>query len=352
MSNELIDLDDVQPAERGMIDVAQTRQAQEVQAAMVIAKKFPRDETAAINRIIQSCKRMRLAEVAMYEYPKGGQKITGPSIRLAEAMAQAWGNIDFGIVELEQRDGESIVMSYAWDLETNSRQQKVFNVSHAIKTRNGMKHLDDPRDIYEITANQGARRLRACILGIIPGDVQDLAVEQCQKTLQGGDEPLIDRIRKMVAAFSELGVNQKMLEARLGHSIDACSVNQVVQLRRIYQSIKDGVGAREDFFDVTDEPSSERPAKNKRVRESKVDLSTPNGVENHIVDPSQWRELDLPEESLSAIDRAVQVGDEVRVKEICSDGMKHNPQMEAEFQTACDSAVAEIRGKAKQKQLI
>ena len=150
--------DEPQRIERGMIDVAQTRQAQEVQAAMVIAKKFPRDETAAINRIIQSCKRTGLAEQAQYQYAKGGTKISGPSIRLAEAMAQGWGNIDFGIIELEQRQGESTVMAYAWDLETNTRQQKVFSVPHAYKADGRIKHLNDPRDIYETVANQGARR--------------------------------------------------------------------------------------------------------------------------------------------------------------------------------------------------
>ena len=78
-----------------------SRQAQEVQAAMVIAKRFPRDEVESYNRIMQSCKRKSLAESAMYEYPRGGTKVTGPSIRLAEAMAQNWGNLDFGITELE-----------------------------------------------------------------------------------------------------------------------------------------------------------------------------------------------------------------------------------------------------------
>ena len=101
------------------------RQAQEVQAAMVIAKRFPRDEVESYNRIMRSCQRTSLAESSMYEYPRGGQKVTGPSIRLAEAMAQNWGNLDYGIMELEQKNGESQVMAYAWDLETNTRQCKI-----------------------------------------------------------------------------------------------------------------------------------------------------------------------------------------------------------------------------------
>ena len=159
-----------------------SRQTQEVQAAMVIAKRFPRNETQSYNRIMRACQRKKLAETAMYEYPRGGTKVTGPSIRLAEAMAQNWGNIDFGIVELEQKAGESQVMAYAWDLETNTRQTKIFSVPHIRSTKKGNIPLTDPRDIYELVANQGARRLRACILGVIPGDGVDAALEECNKT--------------------------------------------------------------------------------------------------------------------------------------------------------------------------
>lgn len=157
-------------------EMAISRQAQEVQAAMVIAKKFPRDEVQSFNRIMRACQRKTLAEQAMYEYPRGGTKVTGPSIRLAEAMAQNWGNLDYGIIELEQKNGESQVMAYAWDLETNTRQTKIFSVPHIRSTKKGNVTLTDPRDIYELVANQGARRVRACILGVIPGDVIDSAL--------------------------------------------------------------------------------------------------------------------------------------------------------------------------------
>ena len=159
-----------------------SRQAQEVQAAMVIAKKFPRDEFLAIEKIKRSCQRQTLAEQAIYSYPRGGQNVSGPSIRLAEAMAQTWGNIDYGVIELNQNNGSSEMMAYAWDLETNTRVTKIFAVEHKRDTKKGAYKLEDSRDIYEATANFGARRMRACILGVIPGDVVDMAVTECKKT--------------------------------------------------------------------------------------------------------------------------------------------------------------------------
>jgi len=254
MSTELIERETTQAKpEMGVVANAQaSRQMAEVQSAMVIAKKFPRDETASISRIVNSCKRIGLAEAAMYSYPRGGQQITGPSIRLAEAIAQAWGNLDFGIVELEQRSGESVVMSYCVDLETNTRQTKVFTVKHERDKKTGNVRLTDSRDIYEMTANQGARRLRSCILGVIPGDVVDTAIEQCETTIKkGSGEPLIDRIRKMVNAFGELAVTKEMLEKRLGHNIDATNETEFVSLRKIFVSIKDGMSSREQWFEFS-----------------------------------------------------------------------------------------------------
>lgn len=236
-----------------------SRQAQEVQAAMVIAKRFPRDEVEAFNRILLSCKRKSLAESAMYEYPRGGSKVTGPSIRLAEAIAQNWGNIDFGITELEQKNGESQVMAYAWDLETNSRQTKIFSVPHVRSTKKGNAPLTDPRDIYEMVANQGARRLRSCILGIIPGDVVETAVKECQKTLVlGSDKPLIDRVRDGIRLFEEkFSVTQEMIEKYIGCKCEAFSENDMIRLNNVYRSLRDGMASREQYFDLPSPEISE-----------------------------------------------------------------------------------------------
>jgi hypothetical protein len=245
------------------LDVATSRAASEVQSAMIIAKRFPRDENKAFSRIIQSCKRKSLADAAIYSFPRGGTTVEGPSIRLAEEMARQWGNVDFGIIELEQRPGESTCMSYAWDLETNTRQTKVFTVSHVRISGHGPSKkktlLEDPRDIYEMVANQGARRLRACILGIIPGDICEAAVEECNKTMAGPDStPLIDRARAMVSAFSDFGVTIGMIEKRLAHKIDAISEAELQTLRKVYKSIKDGMATREAHFDLAEK--QERPA--------------------------------------------------------------------------------------------
>ena len=236
-----------------------TREAQEVQAAVFMAKRFPRNENESIARILRACDRIGLATKAVYSYPKGGTNVTGPSVRLAEAMAQAWGNIQSGVVELEQRDGESTCMAYCWDIETHTRDCKIFTVKHQISTKKGMKVLTDPREIYELVANQGARRKRACILNIIPGDVTELAVERCNKTLQSGNRrPLIDRLREMVDFFqTRFSVPLSSIEKYFGYKLDAFTEQDGITLANIFNALKDGEAKREDYFQLPKITASE-----------------------------------------------------------------------------------------------
>ncbi|WP_342537306.1 hypothetical protein [Sporosarcina sp. FSL K6-3508] len=228
-----------------------SREMEEVKGAIFLAKQFPRNIFQAEQRILDSCKRTSLAEVAMYQYPRGGTKVMGPSIRLAEVLAQNWGNISFGVKELEQREGESIAMAYAWDLETNVRQEKVFTVKHSRQARGQLQKLTDPRDIYELVASSGARRVRACILGIVPGDIVDNAVNQCEKTLQGTSEkPLKDRVTSMLSFFKETyNVTQEMIEERFGYNADSFTEIDLVNVKTIINSLKDGMSKVDDWFD-------------------------------------------------------------------------------------------------------
>jgi len=231
----------------------------EIQSAMIIAKKFPRDQRAALDRILTACERPSLAEVSQYQYAKGGTDITGPSIRMAEALAMSWGNISYGIKEISQEDGVSTVQSYAWDIETNTRREIVFQVPHIRHTKKGDYTLTDPREIYELVANQGARRLRACILGLIPGDVQDAAINQCNVTLNAACDMSVDAITKTIAGFSTLGVSKAAIEKRIQRRMDTITAAQMIGLKNIFNSIRDGMSSPNDWFEGSENGASENP---------------------------------------------------------------------------------------------
>lgn len=247
-----------------------SREMAEVQAAIYLAKKFPRDEALALEKILTTCRRPKLAEAAIYQYSRGGTDIQGPSIRLAEATAQGWGNLQYGIRELEQKDGESTVEAYAWDMENNVRSAKVFQVAHIRdrkQEKGGPVKLTASRDIYEMVANQGTRRMRACILAVIPGDVIEAAVEECEKTMIARADMTPEALKKWLALFEKRGVTQSMIETRIQRKWSAVTQAQIVNLHKIYNSLKDGMSIVTDWFEDPSNADKLKKAFNKENTE-------------------------------------------------------------------------------------
>lgn len=285
-----------------LVDVETQRAISEVQGAIVLAKKFPRNQKEACDRILNACQRVSLAKDAVYTYSRGGTSVSGPSIRLAEAIAQNWGNLQFGIVEMEQRQGESTVKAYAWDVETNTKQEKVFQVAHIRYTKQGTKQLSDPRDIYELVANQGARRLRACILSVIPGDVIDAAVDECDKTLKTKIDVTPEAVHKLVEAFAAFGVSKAQIEARIQRRIEAIEPGQVVQMRKIYTSLKDSMSTPEDWFEpVGSESGGKSSEKGANGLKSRLKDNAPPKPKQNEAPPEPSAELPMTAEELAEV---------------------------------------------------
>lgn len=236
----------------GFMEVATARSAQEVQAMVIMAKKFPRNTVAAEKRILDACKRKGLAEVSQYSFNRGGATVEGPSIRLAEVLAQNWGNLDYGIVEVDRKDGVSTMLAYCWDIETNVRRSQVFTVAHIRDRKAGARRLTEERDIYELTSNNGSRRVRACILAVIPGDIVDAAVAQCDITLSNaaGNKPMKERISDMVKLFERFEVSQDLLEKFLGHplTVERVTEPEMLRMKKIFLTIQDKQAKAEDYF--------------------------------------------------------------------------------------------------------
>lgn len=244
----------------GLAAFQESRELSEIKGKMYLARQFPRDENVALARVLNECQRKELAENACYEFPRGDSVVKGPSIRLVEVLARHWGNIDYGVTEVESSDTETTVKSFAWDLETNVSDQKVFTVKHVRTTKKCVFKLSDERDIYEMVANKAARRKRACMLAVLPGWYVDEAVAACEKALADamGKEGKIEDLRpKMVAAFAEFGVTPEQISAKLSKEVDKLSMQDIIKLRNLYSAIKDGFVKPADAFGLE---GGDRPA--------------------------------------------------------------------------------------------
>jgi hypothetical protein len=225
--------------------VESARVMAEVQAAVVLAKQFPRSISKAIKDRGEVCERPRMAERAFYRYSRGGSQITGPTIDLARALAQVWGNITYGLIEVERNrvDHTSTMQAFAWDLETNVRPSTTFHVPWVRNSAGQFVPLVDPRDIYENNAATGARRVREMILGVIPAWFSDEAQDQCRETLAKGqgDRPLPQRRADMAGAFeTRFGVTRRQLEEKLARSLDDMTAYDLVTLGVVFRSLERG----------------------------------------------------------------------------------------------------------------
>lgn len=228
------------------------RESQEIQARMLVARNFPRDAIKAMDKILNAFTRPTLCEDATYEYGRGGTDVSGLSIRAAEVLAQNWGNIACGVVELTRNMGQSECLSYATDLETGFHDEKRFFVRHWRDKKGGRgTPVTEERDIYEVIANYGARRKRACILAVIPSDVQEAATRQIEVTLRTNVDVKPEFVKQLVDNFDKnFGVTVEMIEKRIQRHLESILPAQVVTLRRIYASLKDGMSEVSAWFEA------------------------------------------------------------------------------------------------------
>lgn len=235
-------------------ETQRSREIAEVQAAIVAAKQCPRDEAAATNRILAACSRPTLANLAVYQFTRGGD-VSGPSIHLAKIIANAWGNIDYSWRILQDGQQTALVQAVAWDLETNIRAHRTFTVAYQrVSRKNGqtvITPLTEDRDRYECVANAAARRLRAAILDIIPADVTEAALAQVQATqeeAQRKEGDLGQRIASMLDKFAAIGIDRDTIETYIGRSVDHITPALFARLGQAYKAITEGVSTADDIF--------------------------------------------------------------------------------------------------------
>jgi len=240
---------------------SEARAVAEVKAQVLMARQFPRDPAACVDRILRECDRPTLADQAVYTFPRGKESVSGPSIRLAEMMARNWGNCAFGLEVIERKagagstPGQSVLRAFAWDLESNTYISQQFELKHWRATRSGGYALTDDRDIYELEANMGTRRKRACILQMIPGDVTQSAIDRCRMVTSSGliaamkdPRARADLLTKTLKVFEKMGVTQKDLEEYLSANLENWTADHAVKLREVKNGLDDNVLSIGDVF--------------------------------------------------------------------------------------------------------
>jgi hypothetical protein len=101
---------------------------------------------------------------------------------------------------------------------------------------------------------------------VIPGDVTEAAVAQCEATMKSKADTSPEAMQRMVAAFEPFGVTREQIEKRIQRRLDAIQPAQVVSLKKIYASLRDGMSAPIDWFGIESaEEATTTPATSTRT---------------------------------------------------------------------------------------
>lgn len=239
------------------VSAAQTAARYEIEGAIILARQFPRNEDAAYQALMRSCKRLTFAQDCTYSFPRGTEQVEGASVYLARELARLWGNIRYGVDIIADDDAERTIRAWAWDLETNTRTSADDTFAKLIYRKKGGWQKPDERDLRELTNRRAAIIVRNCLLGILPPDFVEDAMAEAKKTLQKGVSDNIDDSRKkLVVAFGGIGVSVEQIEEHIGHPIASSSPAEITKLRAVWKSISDGNSTWSDYLPHDSKPTT------------------------------------------------------------------------------------------------
>lgn len=251
--------------ELAIATMAATAKAQ-VEARYIIAMNRPRNIMDARASILDACCRPRFAESARYSKPVGSGKVTGFSVRFAEAAIQCMRNIQVDTKTVFEDDDMRTVQITVTDLESNLSYGKDITLSKTVERSSvkegtvivGQRTNTNGNKVYIVRATEDelsnkiaaaeSKIIRNCGLRLIPQDILDEAEEQIAATLKKGGEDPKAETKKICDSFSCINVRPAELEKYIGHALDTISKSELIELREVYSSIKEGESSWNDFL--------------------------------------------------------------------------------------------------------
>lgn len=210
------------------------------------AKAFPRSITAAKQEALALATLDEETAASMFfTLPRGGKKIEGPSVRLAEVMAYSWGNlrIDADIVAVDRATVTAV--GTCFDLEKNVAVR--VSVKRGILDKNGRRYNED---MIGTTSNAAiAIALRNAIFKVIPRAFVDGIYAEARKASLGEASTFTIKRQNALEWFAKAGVKNEEVFALLEvKGIDDMGADELITLRGLKTAIKDGETSIEQTF--------------------------------------------------------------------------------------------------------
>lgn len=242
-----------------MSDIIEIRQADMLQALnraeidiqISTAKQYPRDINAVLNKIeTYATMDKETAEECFYvlrrEDKQGNENIIeGLSVRMAEIIAGAWGNLRVQ-ARIIGNDGRQITaQAICHDLETNVAVSK--EVKRSILTKKGHTFSEEMQVVTGNAASSIA--FRNAVLAVIPKAVTKKVINHVKLVSLGQAIDLETSRKNCLTNLAKAGVNEKMVLFYLGkNSVADIDQEAIFVLRGTWNAIKEGTASVQECF--------------------------------------------------------------------------------------------------------
>lgn len=219
----------------------------ELDTQISTAKAYPRNAKESVEYAIQlATMDEETAASCFYVLPRknkdgSNKQIDGPSIRLAEIFATAWGNLH-AATRIVENDGAYITTEgVAWDLQANVK----FSAQHKIK----MLFKDEAL----FAANSQAKALRNAIFKAIPRALVNRVQQQAMKFAVGELKNINAKVTELFDKLIKMGLDkEKILNYYERKSLAEITPDDFRSLIGVATAIKEGHVKIDEVFTQED----------------------------------------------------------------------------------------------------
>ena len=236
----------------------------ELDGQIATAKAYPRDIHKSVEYAVQlATMDEATAQSCFYCLPrkeKDGTKkeIRGGSIRLAEIMANAWGNIH-AATRIIENDGRHITAEgVAHDLQANVKISMQNKVSIRFGEKNGKDGYTANADMQTVLSNAAsAKALRNAIFKVVPKALVDRVLEKAMSFAVGDQKTVNSKVADVFDKLIKMGIDkQKILDYYGRETMSHITVDDFKSLIGVGTAIKEGHIKIEEVFDTEKDAES------------------------------------------------------------------------------------------------
>lgn len=209
-----------------------------ISVSIATAHEYPRDIVKFKNNAIAMATMSKeIAQSCQYEIPRGGKKIAGKSIRLAEIVAANYGNLRVETRIVSVDDNVIIVEGMAHDLESNYAEKSPVTIP--IRDKNGKRYTEQVINSNVMAALAKAKR--NAVFSVVPGGLTELVYQETISLLLGNAKTIGDRRVAAIKYLGEYDATEKQILAYLGRrTVEHIDGNDIQNLLGVVKAVKDG----------------------------------------------------------------------------------------------------------------